>query len=151
MKTSHRAIEAASDGSARASAKNGLGRIVGPLNLLKSLMTMGAMICVFALTGCGPEARWTRPDLFSQTEAARSQQVVDASRVSVAFLGGVQRGLNLKLDEAVKTDQGLTQYIYLEQPVQLPTGITLMKRFRVHFDLAGSPLYIEEIVRTPVK
>jgi hypothetical protein len=151
VRTSHRALAASIEGSARVLAKNGTGIIAGPLHALKCLMMMGAMIGMLALTGCGPEARWTRADLFSQTEAARSQQVVDASRVSVAFLGGVQRGLNLKLDEAVKTDQGLTQYIYLEQPVQLPTGITLMKRFRVHFDLAGSPLYIEEIVRSPVK
>ena len=126
-------------------------KVMGSLNALKSVLTTGVTVCVLTLTGCGHEARWTRVDLFSQTEAARSQQIVDASRVSVAFLGGVQRGLNLKLDEAVKTDQGTTQYIYLEQPVQLPTGITLMKRFRVHFDLAGSPLYIEEIVRSPVK
>ncbi len=150
MRIYHRADAAATEDSARAVAKNGTEKISTPLNSLKSLMTIGAMICVLALSGCGPEARWTRADLFSQTEAARSQQVVDATIVSVASLG-VQRGLNLKLDEMVKTDLGTTKYIYLEQPAQLPTAIMLMKRVRVHFDLAGSPLYIEEIVRSPVK
>lgn len=94
--------------------------------------------------GCA-RASWTRADLFSTSEAARSQRVVPATIENVAFLGGVQRGLNLKLDEPVATEQGTTTRIYLEQPVQLPTGIVLMKRVRVHFDLAGSPLYIEEI------
>jgi hypothetical protein len=116
---------------------------------LKNMMMTGLMIGVLALSGCAPDARWTRANVFSTEEAARSQQVVDAKIINVAFLGGVQRGLNLKLDEAVKTEQGLAQYIYLEQPVQLPTGIMLMRRVRVHFDLAGSPLYLEEIVRTP--
>jgi hypothetical protein len=118
---------------------------------LTIMMMTGLMFGVLALSGCGPDARWTRANLFSSTEAARSQHVVAAKIVSVAFLGGVQRGLNLKLDEAVKTEQGLTQYIYLEQPVQLPTGIMLMRRVRVHFDLAGSPLYIEELARTPAR
>ena len=116
---------------------------------LKKIGMTGLMIGVLALSGCGPDARWTRANVFSTEEAARSQHVVSAKIISVAFLGGVQRGLNLKLDEAVKTEQGLTQYIYLEQPVQLPTGIMLMRRVRVHFDLSGSPLYLEEIVRTP--
>ena len=126
------------------------GHDVVQMKSLTSIMMTGLMIGLLALSGCGSEARWTRANLFSTTEAARSQHVVAAKIVSVAFLGGVQRGLNLKLDEAVKTEQGMTQYIYLEQPVQLPTGIMLMRRVRVHFDLAGSPLYIEEIARTPV-
>ncbi|HEX3132422.1 MAG TPA: hypothetical protein VHX44_02435 [Planctomycetota bacterium] len=95
-------------------------------------------------TGC-ERATWTRADVFSTTEAARSQRVVDATIESVAFLGGVQRGLNINLDESVQTDQGSTKRIYLEQPVQLPLGITFMKRVRVHFDHADSPLYVEEI------
>lgn len=94
--------------------------------------------------GCA-RASWTRADVFSTTEAARSQRVVDGTIESVAFLGGVQRGLNINLDESVPTDQGSTKRIYLEQPVQLPIGITFMKRIRVHFDLAGSPLFVEEI------
>lgn len=98
-----------------------------------------------SVTGCS-RASWTRADLFSTAEAARSQRVVPGTIASVAFLGGVQRGLNVDLDEAVATDQGSTRRIYLEQPVQLPTSITLMKRVRVHFDLAGSPLYVEEII-----
>lgn len=118
---------------------------------LKNIVMTGLMIGVLALSGCGPDARWTRANLFSSTEAARSQHVVNAKIISVAFLGGVQRGLNLKLDESVQTDQGPTQYVYLEQPVQLPTGIMLMRRVRVHFDLAGSPLYIEELARTPAR
>ena len=118
---------------------------------LKNMVMTGLMIGVLALSGCGSDARWTRANVFSTDEAARSQQVVNAKIISVAFLGGVQRGLNIKLDEAVKTDQGLTQYVYLEQPVQLPTGIMLMRRVRVHFDLAGSPLYLEEIVLTPAR
>lgn len=101
-------------------------------------------LLVLVVSGCS-RTSWTRADLFSTAEAARSQRVVHATIESVAFLGGVQRGLNLNLDEAVSTDQGSVNRIYLEQPVQLPTGITLMKRIRVHFDLAGSPLFIEEI------
>jgi hypothetical protein len=102
------------------------------------------VLSMLLVSGCS-RTSWTRADLFSTTEAARSQQVVNATIESVAFLGGVQRGLNLKLDEAVATDQGSTKHIYLEQPVQLPTGITLMRRVRVHFDLAGAPLYVEEL------
>lgn len=106
----------------------------------------GVALGLFMLIGSGcSRTSWTRADLFSTKEAARSQRVVNATIESVAFLGGVQRGLNLNLDEAVSTDQGSVRHIYLEQPVQLPTGITLMKRVRVHFDLAGSPLFIEEI------
>ena len=101
-------------------------------------------LLLLAGVGCA-RAGWTRANLFSTQEAARSQQVVNATIESVAFLGGVQRGLNIRLDQAVVTDQGQTTRIYLEQPVQLPTGITLMKRVRVHFDLAGSPLYVEEL------
>jgi hypothetical protein len=109
------------------------------------LILMLALALSLALTtGCA-RAGWTRADVFSTTEAARSQRVVDATIESVAFLGGVQRGLNINLDESVRTDQGSTKRIYLEQPVQLPLGITFMKRVRVHFDLAGSPLYVEEI------
>lgn len=107
------------------------------------LLFLGGMLALSS--GCGNRASWTRADLFSSSEAARSQRVVDATIENVAFLGGVQRGLNLKLDESVPTDQGSTKYIYLEQPVQLRTGITLMRRVHVHFDLAGSPLYVEEI------
>jgi hypothetical protein len=95
-------------------------------------------------SGCS-RASWSRADLFSTAEAVRSQHVMDATIESVVFLGGVQSGLNLRLDQAVATDQGTTTSIYLEQPVRLPTGIMLMKRVRVHFDLAGSPLYIEEL------
>lgn len=110
----------------------------------------GLFLVVVALFGTGcARASWNRADVFSKTEAARSQQVVTASIESIAFLGGVQRGLNLVLDEAVATEQGTTKRIYLEQPVQLPTGIMLMKRVRVHFDLAGSPLFIEEIKSAP--
>lgn len=105
-----------------------------------SLLVVALLVC----GGCS-RASWTRGDLFSQQEAARSQQVVTATIASVVFLGGSQRGLNLDLDVPVATEQGTTARIYLEQPVQLPTGIMLMKRVRVHFDLAGSPLYIEEI------
>lgn len=104
-------------------------------------------LALFA-TGCA-RASWNRADVFSKTEASRSQRVVPATIESIAFLGGVQRGLNLVLDEAVATEQGTTTRIYLEQPVQLPTGIMLMKRVRVHFDLAGSPLFIEEIKPAP--
>jgi len=106
------------------------------------IFTIGLLMLVGS--GCS-RASWTRADLFSTTEAARSQRVVNATIESVAFLGGVQRGLNVNLDEAVTTDQGSVKHLYLEQPVQLPTGITLMKRIRVHFDLAGAPLYVEEI------
>jgi len=106
---------------------------------------MSLLILTLALTTGCERAGWTRAELFSTMEAARSQRVVDATIESVAFLGGVQRGLNIRLDEPVATDLGTTRKIYLEQPVQLPTGITLMKRVRVHFDLAGSPLYVEEI------
>ena len=95
-------------------------------------------------TGCS-RTSWTRAELFSTNEAARSQHVVNGTIESVSFLGGVQRGLNINLDESVATDQGSAKRIYLEQPVQLPIGITLMKRVRVHFDLAGAPLYVEEI------
>jgi hypothetical protein len=102
-------------------------------------------VLLAALAGCGAAPRWTRSDVFSTTEATRSHRAVEATIDSVAFLGGVQRGLNLKLDEEVPTDHGLTRWIYLEQPVQLPTGIMMMKRVRVHFDLAGSPLFIEAI------
>ena len=107
---------------------------------------LGLFLVFFALcsTACS-RASWTRADLFSANEAARSQQVVNGTIESVSFLGGVQRGLNINLDEAVATDQGSAKRIYLEQPVQLPIGITLMKRVRVHFDLAGAPLYVEEI------
>ena len=96
------------------------------------------------LAGCS-RATWNRADLFSTKEAVRSQQQMAATVESVVFLGGVQRGLNIVLDEPVATDQGTTKRIYLEQPVQLPTGIVLMKRVHVHFDLAGSPLFISEI------
>lgn len=105
------------------------------------VMLLSVFLC---LAGCS-RATWNRADLFSTKEAARSQQQVAATVESVVFLGGVQRGLNLVLDEPVATDQGTTRHIYLEQPVQLPTGIVLMKRVHVHFDLAGSPLFISEI------
>ena len=101
---------------------------------------------LFTLIGSGcSRTSWTRAELFSTNEAARSQRVVNATIESVSFLGGVQRGLNINLDESVATDQGSAKRIYLEQPVQLPIGVTLMKRVRVHFDLAGAPLYVEEI------
>ena len=80
------------------------GHDVVQMKSLTSIMMTGLMIGLLALSGCGSEARWTRANLFSTTEAARSQHVVAAKIVSVAFLGGVQRGLNLKLDEAVKTE-----------------------------------------------
>jgi hypothetical protein len=102
------------------------------------------LVSLTVLGGCG-RVGWTRADLFSTADAVRSHTVVDATVDNVAFLGGVQRGLNLTLDEAVATDQGRARRIYLEQPVQLPLGITFMRRVRVHFDLAGSPLYLEEI------
>lgn len=111
----------------------------------RSALSLSLLLLLALNAGCGNRASWTRADLFATSEAARSQRVVDATIENVAFLGGVQRGLNLKLDEAVATDQGSTRYIYLEQPVQLRTGITLMRRVHVHFDLAGSPLYVEEI------
>jgi hypothetical protein len=111
---------------------------------MRLLLCFALGLCTLIGSGCA-RTGWTRADLFSTAEAARSQQVVNGTIESVAFLGGVQRGLNVNLDEAVKTDQGSVTRIYLEQPVQLPTGITLMKRIRVHFDLAGAPLYVEEI------
>lgn len=113
--------------------------------MARSTLALSLAMLLTLMVGCGSRASWTRADLFATSEAARSQRVVDATIENVAFLGGVQRGLNLKLDEAVATDQGSTKYIYLEQPVQLRTGITLMRRVHVHFDLAGSPLYVEEI------
>jgi hypothetical protein len=107
---------------------------------------IGFLLLALVVTGTGcSRASWNRADVFSANEAARSQRVVAATIESIAFLGGVQRGVNLHLDEAVATDQGTTKRIYLEQPVQLPTGIMLMKRVRVHFDQAGSPLYLEEL------
>lgn len=111
---------------------------------MRSAVILLILSSLIVLGGCS-RASWTRADLFSTTEAARSQRVVDGKIENVAFLGGVQRGLNITLDQAVETDQGSTRHIYLEQPVQLPIGITFMRRVRVHFDLAGSPLYLEEI------
>ena len=99
---------------------------------------------LIALGGCS-RASWTRADLFSTKEAPRSHQVVAATIESLTFPGGDPHGMNIRLDEPVATDQGTTRQIYLEQPVRLPTGITLMKRVRVHFDFSGSPLYLEEI------
>ncbi len=112
---------------------------------MRSSLGLVALSLLMLVGSSCSRSSWTRADLFSTSEAARSQQVVNATIESVAFLGGVQRGLNLKLDQTVATDQGSTKRIYLEQPVQLPTGITLMKRMRVHFDLAGAPLYVEEL------
>jgi hypothetical protein len=111
---------------------------------MRAALLLSFLSAAFVVSGCS-RASWTRADLFGTAEAARSQQVVAASIESVAFLGGVQRGLNLVLDEPVATDQGTTTRIYLEQPVQLPTGVVLMKRVLVHFDLAGSPLFVSEI------
>lgn len=111
---------------------------------MRNVVALVVLSSLIVLAGCS-RASWTRAELFSAAEAARSQQVVEASIENVAFLGGVQRGLNIKLDQAVQTDQGSTRHIYLEQPVQLPTGITFIRRVRVHFDRAGSPLYVEEI------
>lgn len=108
------------------------------------IVTASVLTLMVFLAGCS-RATWTRADLFSTKEAVRSQQQIAATVESVVFLGGVQRGLNLLLDEPVATDQGTTKHIYLEQPVQLPTGIVLMKRVLVHFDFAGSPLFISEI------
>ncbi len=113
--------------------------------LSRSTLVLFLLLLLTISVGCGARASWNRADLFSTSEAARSQRVVEATIENVAFPGGVQRGVNLRLDEPVATDQGLTTRIYLEQPVQLRTGIILMKRVRVHFDLAGSPLYLEEI------
>lgn len=107
-------------------------------------LVMVLLVSLAVLGGCS-RVGWTRAELFSTNEAARSHTVVEATIDNVAFLGGVQRGLNLTLDKAVATDQGSARRIYLEQPVQLPLGITFMRRVRVHFDLAGSPLYLEEI------
>jgi hypothetical protein len=104
-----------------------------------------SLVLVLVMLGGCSRASWTRADLFSTSEAARSHTVVNATVDNVAFLGGVQRGVNLTLDQAVVTDQGSTRRMYLEQPVQLPLGITFIRRVRVHFDLAGSPLYLEEI------
>lgn len=115
---------------------------------MRRVVVLVVLSSLIVLAGCS-RASWTRADVFSTAEAARSQQVVEATVENVAFLGGVQRGINLKLDKAVATDQGSTRSIYLEQPTQLPLGITFMRRVRVHFDLAGSPLFIEEI--KPVK
>jgi hypothetical protein len=103
------------------------------------------LVAVLLLSSGCDRPRWDRADLFSTTEAARSASVIDATVENVAFLGGVQRGLNLKLDQPVETDQGRTRYLYLEQPVQLRTGVTFMRRVRVHFDHGGSPLFVEEI------
>lgn len=111
---------------------------------MRTIIVLLMLAPLVALAGCS-RAGWTRAELFSTAEAARSQRVVEGKIENVAFLGGVQRGLNITLDQAVETDQGNTRRIYLEQPVQLPTGITFMRRVRVHFDLAGSPLYLEEI------
>lgn len=115
---------------------------------MSRLVILLMSVSLLVLAGCS-RASWTRAELFSTAESARSHQVVDATVDNVAFLGGVQRGVNLTLDKSVVTDQGSTRSIYLEQPVQLPVGITFMRRVRVHFDLAGSPLYLEEI--KPVK
>jgi hypothetical protein len=111
---------------------------------MRSVIALLVLSSLVVLGGCS-RASWTRADLFSTAESARSQHVVEGRIESVAFLGGVQRGLNITLDQAVETDQGSTRRIYLEQPVQLPVGIAFMRRVRVHFDLAGSPLFVEEI------
>ncbi len=100
---------------------------------------------ILILSGCFARESWTRTDLFARGDIAKSTQTVDATIESVAFLAGMQRGVNLDLDKTVTTDQGPTKRIYLEQPVQLPTGIVMMRRVRVHFDAVGSPLFIERI------
>ncbi|MBA3700335.1 MAG: hypothetical protein H0W78_15930 [Planctomycetes bacterium] len=99
-----------------------------------------ASLLLFA-SGCS-RASWTRTDMFSTAEAGRSQQTVNATIESLAV---AQRGLNLRLDEPVTTDQGVATAIFIEQQVEFPASIILMKRVRVHFDQAGSPLYIEEL------
>jgi hypothetical protein len=112
------------------------------VRLLSSLFLAVSLLIV---SGCFARESWTRSELFARGEVAKSTQTVDATIESVAFLGGMQRGLNLDLDKTVTTDQGPTKRIYLEQPVQLPTGIVMMRRVRVHFDAVGSPLFIERI------
>ena len=102
-------------------------------------------LSLLIVSGCFARESWTRAELFAGSDVAKSTQTVDATIESVAFLGGIQRGLNLDLDKTVTTDQGPTKRIYLEQPVQLPTGIVMMRRVRVHFDAIGSPLFIERI------
>ena len=104
-----------------------------PVVVLASLLLFGS--------GCS-RATWTRTDMFSPAEADRSQQAVNATIENLAV---AQRGLNLRLDEPVTTDQGIATAICIEQQVEFPASIILMKRVRVHFDKAGSPLYIEEI------
>jgi hypothetical protein len=111
-------------------------------------LTAFLSFCFLLLSGCFARETWTRADLFAVADAAKSTQTVDATIESVAFLGGVQRGLNLDLDKSVTTDKGLTKHIYLEQPVQLPTGIVMLRRVRIHFDVVGSPLFIERIEPT---
>lgn len=108
-------------------------------------MRLFALVLVASLllfgSGCS-RATWTRTDMFSTAEAARSHRVVNATIESLAV---AQRGLNLRLDEPVTTDQGVASAIVIEQQVEFPASIILIKRVRVHFDLAGSPLFIEEI------
>jgi hypothetical protein len=112
---------------------------------MRSVSLLILLLLLAALSGCFARERWVRANLFSTVDAAKSVKAVEATIDSIAFPGGIQRGINVTLDEQVATDQGLTKSIYLEQPVELPTSIILLKRVRVHFDEAGSPLFIERI------
>jgi hypothetical protein len=116
-----------------------------PNAVKRFFLTLICSVILLGMTGCFARESWTRTELFSSDQTAKSTQTVDATIESVAFLGGVQRGVNLDLDQLVTTDQGQTKRIYLEQPQQLPVGIVMMKRVRVHFDANGSPLFIERI------
>jgi hypothetical protein len=113
-----------------------------------SCLVLLSLATLFLLNGCFERESWTRAELFVPPTTGKSVKTIDATIDSVAFLGGMQRGLNLDLDESVNSDQGPTRKIYLEQPVQLPTGIVMLRRVRVHFDAAGSPLFIERIEPT---
>lgn len=107
------------------------------MRCFRGLVVTSLLLC----SGCS-RATWTRTDMFSPADAGRSQQAVNATIESLAV---AQRGLNLRLDEPVTTDQGVATAIFIKQQAEFPASIILMKRVRVHFDQAGSPLYIEEI------
>jgi hypothetical protein len=113
------------------------------------LFLLFSSVLLVVFSNCSARQSWVRSDLFTRPTVPGTLTSVDATIYNVAYLGGVQRGLNINLDRMTQTTQGMTREIYLEQPTQLPISITLMKRVRVYFDTAGEPVYLEPIVIAP--